>query len=153
MIKEYLNNRRNILDNEIDDYKEKIIHCKSQIKEIDTQIKEMKMSFDEASSLFSLKARENIDSNNFETLDLENEKSELIEKISVYNMEINELQKEINIIDSGIDEINVSRETSDMKDSNRADSDIKDKINLCIKICKVDPARVEIELKQLLRMI
>ena len=153
MLKDYLDNRIQLLKNEIDEYEDKVNHYQSNIKEIDSQISKMKKSVDEASGIFSIKARENIDSNNDQALDLENEKTELLDRISIYNLKIEKIQEEIDLISDGIKELNVSRETSTKNTSVFTADDLPEKIDMCIKICKVDPNRVEIELKEILKIL
>ena len=151
MLKDYLDNRIQLLKNEIDEYEDKVNHYQSNIKEIDSQISKMKKSVDEASGIFSIKARENIDSNNDQALDLENEKTELLDRISIYNLKIEKIQEEIDLISDGIKELNVSRETSIKNTSVVTLDDLLEKIDMCKKICKIDPNRVEIELNEILK--
>ena len=151
MLKDYLDNRIQLLKNEIDEYEDKVNHYQSNIKEIDSQISKMKKSVDEASGIFSIKARENIDSNNDQALDLENEKTELLDRISIYNLKIEKIQEEIDLISDGIKELNVSRETSTENTSVVTADNLLEKIDMCKKICKVDPNRVEIELNEIIK--
>lgn len=88
MIKEYLEERKLILTEIIRNNKEKYEHNKIVINESYNQIKELDETIDEASKIFSVKAREDNGFKNQEISELEN-------KIAAYTIENKEYEKNI----------------------------------------------------------
>ena len=88
MIKEYLEERKEILSSIIRKNQDKYEHNQIAISESNNQINELNQTIDEASQIFSVKARE---SNGFKNQEI----SEIESRIAAYIIENNEYQKNI----------------------------------------------------------
>lgn len=88
MIKEYLEERKEILSSIIRKNQDKYEHNQIAIAESNNQINELNQTIDEASQIFSVKARE---SNGFKNQEI----SEIESRIAAYIIENNEYQKNI----------------------------------------------------------
>ena len=181
MIKKYLEKRKEILCDIVRENKEKYDHNQIAINESFNQIKELEDMVDEATKIFSVKARED---NGFKNKEI----SDIQKRIAVYELEnneyqnnINEAQKELSIVNDCILDISntsfeedilqdVSRETfcniekkelSDIKtDVNGAleeksyyNIEIINKLEFCKSIAEIDGKRVYIELDKIINMI
>lgn len=112
MIKEYLLERKQILENIIREEKEKYEHNQISIVELNNQIKEMKNDVDEALQIFSVKARED---NNFKQQEIEEIESKIAVCVSS-NMDckkmLDEKEKELTKVILSLEELeDVSCET------------------------------------------
>lgn len=112
VIKEYLLERKQILENIIREEKEKYEHNQISIVELNNQIKEMKNDVDEALQIFSVKARED---NNFKQQEIEEIESKIAVCVSS-NMDckkmLDEKEKELTKVILSLEELeDVSCET------------------------------------------
>ncbi len=162
MIKEYLLERADILNEIIKKNKEKFEHNQIAIVESNNQIKELNDTIDEASQIFSVVARED---NGFKKQEIE----ELEIQIAAYvseNKDLNKIiesaEKELKVVDQCLKEldksdINVSRETLKQtlgkEQSENKKIEIINKLKLCKSIATVDEKRVCIEIDNLINMI
>ncbi|MFQ9514205.1 MAG: hypothetical protein ACLRZ9_00095 [Eubacterium sp.] len=162
MIKEYLLERADILNEIIKKNKKKFEHNQIAIVESNNQIKELNDTIDEASQIFSVVARED---NGFKKQEIE----ELEIQIAAYvseNKDLNKIiesaEKELKVVDQCLKEldksdINVSRETLKQtlgkEQSENKKIEIINKLKLCKSIATVDEKRVCIEIDNLINMI
>lgn len=181
MIKEYLLEREKILKNIIRVNKEKFEHNQIAIVESNNQIKELNNTIDEASQIFSVKAREDNSFKRQEIIELESRIAAYVSENKEFEKVINSTEKELEIVNECFEEIrkdNVSRETLDenvdckeniVGKKNDINSDIKrfhltdacvnnqseilDKLKLCKSIAEIDGKRVGIEIDNLIKMI
>ena len=173
MIEEYLKTRRKILNEIIEQNREKYEHNQIAIAEAKKQIDELENNVDEAQKIFSVKAREDSDFNNKEKTDLENRIAAYVIDNKQYNENIEITKKELKIVSDCIDEIekqNVSRETSDMDGEFKQleinvvsnDTEINDNVDLkqisqkllfCKSIAEIDGKRVKIEIEKIIKEI
>lgn len=171
MIEEYLLNRYEVLNDKVRAYKEKFEHNQISIVEINNQINELNSTVDEASQIFSVKAREDNGFRKQEIVELERKIAAYVSENKDYEKIIMDTEKEIEIIKKCLDENNVSRETSDLSENDNqqlefdvsndeiSDTIIKnkklilEKLKLCKSIAKIDEKRVEIEIDNLIKII
>lgn len=163
MIEKYLLERKQILENAIRKNKEIHEHNQIAIVELNNQIKELKNDVDEATQIFSVKARED---NGFKKQEIE----DIEKRIATYVSEnmgckdtIKCIEKELAEVNRCIEQLekdNVSRETlkqtTDAKHqllSLDIKEKIRDKIILCKNIADVDGQRVQIELDNILKIL
>lgn len=172
MIKKYLIERKQKLENIIREQTEKYEHNQIAISKLNNKIKELNNNIDEAMQMFSIKARED---NGFKQQEIE----KIENKIEVHMSDsldcktiLNEKEKELSKVIRCIKELeNVSRETfvkqeenlpknpeylevqKDTEDKYDVLEQIKDKVLLCKKIAPIDEQRVLIELDNILRML
>lgn len=163
MISEYLNSRAEILSEIIKKNKIQYEHNQIVILESNNKISELGNIVDEASEIFSIKAREDTDFKKQEIKDLEiriaayvSENKDLSDKIDV-------AEKELTIVNQCLKELSnhyVSRETL-MEEENKSnflsdkmiDSSIIEKLEFCKSIAEIDGKRVRIELDNIIQNI
>lgn len=163
MISKYLNSRAEILSEIIKKNKIKYEHNQIVILESNNKISELGNIVDEASEIFSIKAREDTDFKKQEIKDLEiriaayvSENKDLSDKIDV-------AEKELTIVNQCLKELSnhyVSRETL-MEEENKSnflsdkmiDSSIIEKLEFCKSIAEIDGKRVRIELDNIIQNI
>ena len=122
-----------------------IVESKNKIDQIDSMI-------DEASEMFSVKAREDSGFKNQEINELEVHISAYLTENESIEKKIKELKEEILIIEQCIEEsINVSRETlqTETNDSNG----VFEKLRFCRDIIEIDVMRAKIELEEVIRTL
>lgn len=114
MIKEYLLRRATVLTERIRTNKEKFEHNQIAIVESNNQIKELNDTIDEATQIFSIKAREDNGFKRQEISDLEIRIATYVSENKDYKEVIDTTEKELNVVNQCLEEIeniNVSRET------------------------------------------
>lgn len=114
MIKEYLIKRATILSERIRSNKEKFEHNQIAIVESNNQIKELNDTIDEATQIFSIKAREDNGFKKQEISDLEIRIAAYVSENKDYQEIIDTANKELDIVNQCLEEMentNVSRET------------------------------------------
>lgn len=183
MIKEYLEERKEILSNIIRKNKEKYEHNQIAITESNNQIKELNETIDEASQIFSVKAREDNGFKNQEIGELKSRIAAYVVENNEYKNNMDKAQEELSVVKKCFEEINsyetyskkedVSRETSEndlVKDNFKGkqldfvnviekinidakNKEIIDKLEFCKSIVEIDGKRVNIELDNLINML
>ena len=164
MINEYLKKRKNIVLGLIDEQKELIEKRQFLISELYNQIDEITKVEDEASEIFSVKAREDNNLKKQEIINIEN-------KIQLEKEQKNENEKQLHILTVELKEIeewllqsekgDVSRETSMAiqeykqirSDIEQDDNCLVNKLLLCKSLLGVDNQRAQIELDNLIRKL
>ena len=122
-----------------------IVEAKNKIEQIDSMI-------DEASEMFSVKAREDSGFKNQEINELEVHISAYLTENESIEKKIKELEEELLIIEQCIENsTNVSRETLKTKVNNK--NDLIDKLQFCRDIIEIDVMRAKIELEELIKVI
>lgn len=170
MIKEYLNNRKEILEEKLKSNREKYEHNQISIVESNNKIKELENMVDEASEIFSVKAREDSGFNRHEIKELEIRIAAYVSENNDINTKIETIEKELSVIRECIKEVslyNVSRETlyvNEEKVINECKKEIADtagtdnleilnKLIFCKNIAEIDGKRVSVELDNIIKMI
>ena len=151
IIKEYLIERKNIVSDILKQKQEKYEHNQIAIVEAKNKISELENLVDEASEMFSVRAREN---------------SELEDRIAIYVSEDNDLEKiiesskkELEILDICLQEIenqNVSRETleqKEMKKEKLGEENFVAKLEFIKRILNVDKERAFLEIDNLIKIL
>jgi hypothetical protein len=160
MITEYLILRKNILEKQLKENKDKlennmiaIVDSKNKIAEIDSQV-------DEASEMFSVKAREDSGFKNQEINELEIHITAYITENEDIERRIKFLSDEINTVDECLEETqNVSRETDVCNNEKNIegyiekDNSIIQKLKLCKKLVDIDSNRVKVEIDNIIQNI
>lgn len=167
MIREYLVERKNKLQEVLDINTNKYDHNEIAIEKNERQIKELLNEVDEATNIFSVVARED---SGFKSKEIE----EIEGKIAIYkdnNAElkkvINQAKEELEIINKCLDEIDnqeideINKEDFNIKSEVIEESvsfsdevinkDIIEKLKLCKTLVSVDPRRTAIELDNLIK--
>lgn len=161
MIKEYLKERKAIVENEIVGIEEKAEMSEISIKQLDAQIKNVSSEIDESAEMLSVSVRNKMAAKEDELSNMERHKEKYGEEISKFQKEIDEKKKELNVIDRCLKEVgdtNVSRETFREETRDKQDcrtkpktNNLKDALEFCKKICEVDAKRAKIELEKIIK--
>ena len=165
MVKKYLKNRKDYLENQIELINVDMECYSRKIKEMENLIEEIVKSQDEATKLFSVKARED---NLINNKDIEENKKNISECLFL----LDELDKkkakhenEIDTINQCLEQLenNVSRETLNEKDKKNQEKQVVDKnidlsliankLRMCRKIIGSDVARVQVEIDEIIKII
>lgn len=163
MISKYLNSRAEILSGIIKKNKIKYEHNQIVILESNNKIGELENIVDEASEIFSIKAREDTDFKKQEIKDLEIRIAAYVSKNKDLSDKIDVAEKELTIVNQCLKELSnhyVSRETL-MEEENKSnflsdkmiDSSIIEKLEFCKSIAEIDGKRVRIELDNIIQNI
>ena len=144
MLEEYLNSRKQMMLDRINEYSELLEHNKIEKEEAYNKIDELNSLIDEASEIFSSKAR----------IDSEHKNNEVKEKIELIECENNNLKiemakasKELVDIQNSINEFKsdyVSRETKYKRRRPTIKKEVMDKLKLCKDIVSVDSKRAAV---------
>lgn len=132
MIETYLEERKNILKDIIRKNSEKYEHNQIAITEANNKIKDLDEIVDEASQIFSVKAREDNGFKNQEINDLESRIAAYVMENSEYEKNINQANEELSIVEQCLNEIYENariREEFIGEDVSRETSTTKSKIN------------------------
>lgn len=152
MLLEYLIKRKNILEERIKKCQDKLDHNMIAIVESKNKIDEIDSMVDEASEMFSVKAREDSGFKNQEINELEVHISAYLTENETIEKNINKLKEELSIVENCIEQSsNVSRETK-IKER-ETDKELIEKLNFCKNIISVDPTRVKIELDTIIKSL
>lgn len=152
MLLEYLLKRKNILEERIRKCQDKLDHNMIAIVESKNKIDEIDSMVDEASEMFSVKAREDSGFKNQEINELEVHISAYLTENETIEKNINKLKEELSIVENCIEQSpNVSRETK-IKER-ETDKELIEKLNFCKNIISVDPTRVKIELDTIIKSL
>ncbi len=152
MLLEYLTKRKNTLSYRLKKNQDKLDHNMIAIVESKNKIDQIDSMIDEASEMFSVKAREDSGFKNQEINELEVHISAYLTENESIEKKIKELKEEILIIEQCIEEsINVSRETlqTETNDSNG----VFEKLRFCRDIIEIDVMRAKIELEEVIRTL
>lgn len=152
MLLEYLTKRKNTLLYRLKKNQDKLDHNMIAIVESKNKIDQIDSMIDEASEMFSVKAREDSGFKNQEINELEVHISAYLTENESIEKKIKELKEEILIIEQCIEEsINVSRETlqTETNDSNG----VFEKLRFCRDILEIDVMRAKIELEEVIRTL
>lgn len=142
MLREYLEDRKELLNDTVRYNKEKYDHNQIAIAESKNQIKELDEKVDEATKIFSVKAREDNGFKNQEISDLEKRIAAYTIENNEYELNIKKAKDELSIVETCLQEIkenikvdilsdnniqtaNVSRETSESIDANSEPSGVQ----------------------------
>lgn len=149
MLENYLLNRKAILEKRIKSNQDKLDHNMIAIVESKNKIEEIDSMVDEASEMFSVKAREDSGFKNQEINELEVHISAYLTENESIEQNLNKLNEELTIVNNCLEQAsNVSRET---KKITKIDNELIDKIKFCKDIVSVDPNRVKIELEEIVK--
>ena len=149
MLVNYLLNRKTILEKRIRKNQDKLDHNMIAIVESKNKIEEIDSMVDEASEMFSVKAREDSGFKNQEINELEVHISAYLTENEAIEQNLNKLNEELSIVNNCLTQVsNVSRET---KQITEIDNELIDKIKFCKDIVSVDPNRVKIELEEIVK--
>lgn len=152
MLLEYLLKRKKILEERIRKCQDKLDHNMIAIVESKNKIDEIDSMVDEASEMFSVKAREDSGFKNQEINELEVHISAYLTENETIEKNINKLKEELSIVENCIEQSpNVSRETK-IKER-ETDKELIEKLNFCKNIISVDPTRVKIELDTIIKSL
>ena len=163
MISKYLNSRAEILSEIIKKNKIKYEHNQIVILESNNKISELGNIVDEASEIFSIKAREDTDFKKQEIKDLEIRIAAYVSENKDLSNKIDVAEKELTIVNQCLKELSdnyVSRETlmkekriNDFSSDKMVDLSIIDKLEFCKSIAEIDGERVRIELDNIIQNI
>ena len=156
MITEYLNERKKIIQEVIQNKKENLENNNILIFELKKQIKELDNTIDEASEIFSVSARVDSGNKNNEINDLKFQISDLNSMNKEIQQNLEKAEKELNIINESIVEFKndyVSRETKYKRKRPSIKKEVIDKLKLCKEVISYDSARVSIELEEILKLL
>lgn len=156
MITEYLNERKKIIQEVIQNKKENLENNNILIFELKKQIKELDNTIDEASEIFSVSARVDSGNKNNEINDLKFKISDLNSMNKEIQQNLEKAEKELNIINESIVEFKndyVSRETKYKRKRPSIKKEVIDKLKLCKEVISYDSARVSIELEEILKLL
>ncbi|MCI8957098.1 MAG: hypothetical protein HFG29_08955 [Eubacterium sp.] len=152
MLLEYLTKRKEILLYRLKENQDKLDHNMIAIVEAKNKIEQIDSMIDEASEMFSVKAREDSGFKNQEINELEVHISAYLTENESIEKKIKELEEELLIIEQCIENsTNVSRETLKTKVNNK--NDLIDKLQFCRDIIEIDVMRAKIELEELIKVI
>lgn len=156
MLTEYLDKRKKVMENEIKLNSEKLEHNLISIKESEKQKIELECLIDEASEMFSTKARVDSEHKNSEIRNI-NEKIVILKNENkILEKNINNLQEELNEINKSLEELEneyVSRETKYKRRRPTIKKEVIDKLKLCKEISTIDNVRVAIEIEEILKLL
>ena len=152
MLLEYLTKRKEILIYRLKENQDKLDHNLIAIVESKNKIEEIDSMIDEASEMFSVKAREDSGFKNQEINELEVHISAYLTENESIEKKIKELKEELSIIEQCIEKsTDVSRETLQVNvDSKR---NLVDKLKFCRDILDIDVMRARIELEELIKVL
>lgn len=156
MLVEYLNSRKVIMEDIIKTNLEKLDHNVISIVEAKKQIKELENLIDEASEIFSAKARVDSEHKNQEISDIKLNVSALESENEILKENIKKAKEELEMINSSMEEFQnnyVSRETKYKRRRPSIKKEVIDKLKFCKEINSVDNARVSIELDEILKLL
>lgn len=152
MLLEYLIKRKNILEKRIKVCQDKLDHNMIAIVESKNKIEEIDSMIDEASEMFSVKAREDSGFKNQEINELEVHISAYLTENEAIEKKFASLKEELSIVDECIQQSsNVSRETSNNNQS--VDANLIERLKFCKDIVSVDSTRVKIELDEIIKSL
>ena len=152
MLLEYLTKRKEILLYRLKENQDKLDYNMIAIVEAKNKIEQIDSMIDEASEMFSVKAREDSGFKNQEINELEVHISAYLTENESIEKKIKELEEELLIIEQCIENsTNVSRETLKTKVNNK--NDLIDKLQFCRDIIEIDVMRAKIELEELIKVI
>lgn len=152
MLLEYLVKRKRILEDRLKLCQDKLDHNMIAIVESKNKIEEIDSMIDEASEMFSVKAREDSGFKNQEINELEVHISAYLTENESIEKRIYELKDELSIVENCIEQSsNVSRET--LNEVQKTDKSLTEKLKFCKDIVSIDPARVKIELDEIIKSL
>lgn len=156
MLVKYLNSRKKIMEEIIKSDSEKLEHNLNSIAEAKKQISELESLIDEASEIFSTKARVDSEHKNHEISDIKINISSLKSENEILKENIKKAKEELETINKSMDEFKndyVSRETKYKRRRPSIKKEVIDKLKFCKEINSVDNARVSIELDEILKLL
>ncbi len=154
MLEEYLAKRKQILEERLKINQDKLEHNIIAIVESKNKIDEIDSMVDEASEMFSVKAREDSGFKNQEINELEVHISAYLTENETIEKNIEKLNKELSVVEMCIVQAqttNVSRETFTI--GQNTENTLLEKIKFCKDIVSVDPMRVKIELQEIIDLL
>lgn len=154
MLEEYLAKRKQILEERLKINQDKLEHNIIAIVESKNKIDEIDSMVDEASEMFSVKAREDSGFKNQEINELEVHISAYLTENETIEKNIEKLNKELSVVEMCIVQAqttNVSRETFTI--GQNTENTLLEKIKFCKDIVSVDPMRVKIELQEIIVLL
>lgn len=152
MLLEYLTKRKEILIYRLKKNQDKLDHNLIAIVESKNKIEEIDSMIDEASEMFSVKAREDSGFKNQEINELEVHISAYLTENESIEKKIKELKEELSIIEQCIEKsTDVSRETLQVNVD--SESNLVDKLKFCRDILDIDVMRARIELEELIKVL
>ncbi|MCI9564971.1 MAG: hypothetical protein HFG30_03050 [Eubacterium sp.] len=152
MLLEYLTKRKEILIYRLKENQDKLDHNLIAIVESKNKIEEIDSMIDEASEMFSVKAREDSGFKNQEINELEVHISAYLTENESIEKKIKELKEELSIIEQCIEKsTDVSRETLQVNVDSK--SNLVDKLKFCRDILDIDVMRARIELEELIKVL
>ena len=154
MLEEYLAKRKQILEERLKINQDKLEHNMIAIVESKNKIDEIDSMVDEASEMFSVKAREDSGFKNQEINELEVHISAYLTENETIEKNIEKLNKELSVVEMCIVQAqttNVSRETFTI--GQNTENTLLEKIKFCKDIVSVDPMRVKIELQEIIDLL
>lgn len=154
MLEEYLAKRKQILEERLKINQDKLEHNMIAIVESKNKIDEIDSMVDEASEMFSVKAREDSGFKNQEINELEVHISAYLTENETIEKNIEKLNKELSVVEICIVQAqttNVSRETFTI--GQNTENTLLEKIKFCKDIVSVDPMRVKIELQEIIDLL
>lgn len=154
MLEEYLAKRKQILEERLKINQDKLEHNMIAIVESKNKIDEIDSMVDEASEMFSVKAREDSGFKNQEINELEVHISAYLTENETIEKNIEKLNKELSVVEMCIIQAqttNVSRETFTI--GQNTENTLLEKIKFCKDIVSVDPMRVKIELQEIIDLL
>ncbi len=154
MLEEYLAKRKQILEERLKINQDKLEHNMIAIVESKNKIDEIDYMVDEASEMFSVKAREDSGFKNQEINELEVHISAYLTENETIEKNIEKLNKELSVVEMCIVQAqttNVSRETFTI--GQNTENTLLEKIKFCKDIVSVDPMRVKIELQEIIDLL
>ena len=137
MLEEYLNSRKQMMLDRINEYSELLEHNKIEKEEAYNKIDELNSLIDEASEIFSSKARIDSENNNLKI------------EMAKASKELVDIQNSINEFKSDY----VSRETKYKRRRPTIKKEVMDKLKLCKDIVSVDSKRAAVELDEILKLL
>lgn len=152
MLSEYLIKRKKILEDRVKVCQDKLDHNMIAIVEAKNKIEEIDSMVDEASEMFSVKAREDSGFKNQEINELEVHISAYLTENESIEKNICKLNEELSIVENCIEQLsNVSRETK--KEGQKINISLIEKLRFCKDIVSVDSERVKIELDEIIKSL
>ena len=154
MLEEYLAKRKQILEERLKINQDKLEHNMIAIVESKNKIDELDSMVDEASEMFSVKAREDSGFKNQEINELEVHISAYLTENETIEKNIEKLNKELSVVEMCIVQAqttNVSRETFTI--GQNTENTLLEKIKFCKDIVSVDPMRVKIDLQEIIDLL
>lgn len=156
MVIEYLEERRKIIEKVLEENTEQLERNYISIVEMKKEIKDLDNMVDEASKIFSVKARADNGFKNHQIGDIEIKITALLSENKIIEKNIEDAKSELKIINDSINEFRndyVSRETKYKRRRPSIKREVIDKLKLCKEINSIDNARVSIELDEILKLL